>query len=64
MFETMTLPISDIICLCQKPISLLRYDHSTQAVLRVDEEVRRRVMRVRQNLCDAGILGIFRTPSA
>lgn len=40
MFDTMQVPISDVLTLCQTPISLLRHDHLTQTLMRVDEQVR------------------------
>lgn len=43
MFDTIRVSITDIVGMSQKPISLLRYDHSTRTLLRVHEEVRAHV---------------------
>ena len=40
MFDSMHVPLSDILTLCQTPLSLLRHDHVTQTLMRVDEQVR------------------------
>ena len=40
IFDTMQVPLADVLSLCQTPLSL-RHDHSTQTLVRVDEQVRK-----------------------
>ena len=37
VFDTMQVPLADVLSLCQTPLSLLRHDHSTQTLVRVVE---------------------------
>lgn len=39
VFETVTIPITGIIGPCQRPLSLLRWDHMSATLLQVSEEV-------------------------
>lgn len=40
VFESIDIPITDIINVCDKPLSLLHHDSSTRTLLRVDDQVR------------------------
>ena len=71
MFDTMEISISDVLCLSQSPLSLLRHDHQTQSLIRVDEQVR--IFLPRHSYFTyihtligvqcTGILTVFETPS-
>lgn len=39
VFDTVTLPISDIVGISEKPLSLLRWDHSSETLSQVSQEV-------------------------
>ena len=39
IYETVSLPVDCIIGLCSKPLSLLRWDHSSNTVLQLTEPV-------------------------
>ena len=65
LFDTMQVPISDVLSLCETPLSLLRHDHSTQTLKRVDEEVRMHLSSINAHVVDllcTGILIAFETP--
>lgn len=40
LFESIEVPITSIVNVCNKPLSLLRHDSSTRNLRRVDDEVR------------------------
>ena len=40
VYKTVTLPVSDIICVCQEPLSLLKYDpDGNETLSQVSQEV-------------------------
>jgi hypothetical protein len=39
IFESITIPVSDIVDLCQNPLSLLRWDASSATLSQVSQEV-------------------------
>lgn len=64
MFDTMPIPISDVLSLCQAPISMLRHDHLTRTLTRVDR-IHLPCMHIHTwiGLYSTGILTVFETPS-